>query len=123
MGGIPEMLGIWGGGENYLNFTLAVLGKTVNMMVGHSLNHHGDKRGYAYNFDDLFKNRCVAAYLYGGEELALKFTENHKGNRSHLFRLCQAVIDCCKPHRDLIASKQVIDIHDWAKSWEGQLCR
>lgn len=118
IGGLPKSLGIWGGGENFINFTLAVLGKTVNIMVGDSLNHHGDKRGYSYNFDDLFRNRCTAAYMYGGEELAVKYAANHKGRPSHLKMLCLEVMDECYLQRKMIETRQVIEIREWVKKWK-----
>lgn len=117
-GGWPEELGIYGGGENFLNFTLATLGKTVNIWpTDRPLHHHGEKRGYNWNGDDYSRNRIIATYMFGGEDLARKFTATRKGNRQFLARMCEEIIDKCSDHRAMIALKQVIDIEDWYKKW------
>ncbi len=117
MGGWPGELGIWGGGENFMNFVLAILGKNVWMMNGNSLNHHGDKRGYAYNYLDLFRNRVIAVYLYGGKELAYKFTQGYKGEQVRLQAVYRDIVEKCKDQRELIVSRQVLDIEEWVQRW------
>jgi glycosyltransferase involved in cell wall biosynthesis len=121
MGGIPSEMGIWGGGENFINFTLAVLGKNVWIMPGNSLNHHGDKRGYAYNYDDLYRNRAIASFIYGGEDLVRVFTNHYKGSQEHLHRLMRDIIKKCADHRELVVSRQVKTIQEWIKGWEGKV--
>ena len=70
LGGWPAELGIYGGGENFINFTLATLGYTKHVVPKGCLYHHGAKRGYNWNYNDYHRNRTIAAFIYGGEVLA-----------------------------------------------------
>lgn len=117
LGGWPRELGIYGGGENFLNFTLAVLGKNVHIMPGNHLCHHGDKRGYSWNYDDHTRNRAIANYMVGGVDLARDFIDNRRGSKRVLYRILNDVLDKCRQHRGIIEGKQVITIQDWAKQW------
>jgi len=126
LGGFPAMLGIWGGGENFLNFVLAVTGRNVWICAGagmnHTLNHHGDKRGYSYNYDDLCRNRCVAAYMYGGLEFADLMMDNYKGNPMQIDRLYNQVVrdPANQAQRERIRSQQTISIQEWVKKWQTE---
>lgn len=115
--GWPKELGIYGGGENFINFTMAVLGKSVNIFTEGVLHHHGDKRGYHWFFDDHFRNKCIATYLFGGEELAWTFMKNHKGNPRVLRNILADVFAKCGERRERIKSLQQVDIMEWAKCW------
>lgn len=118
VGGWPRELGIYGGGENFLNFTLAVLGKTVNIYPAEPLFHHGEKRGYAWNYTDLVRNRCVATYIFGGEELARGYINHVKGRPEVLDGIFRDVIARCRTHREMIEAKQRIDIREWVQKWQ-----
>ena len=113
LGGWPVELGIYGGGENFINYTLAVLGKTVNIFPGKQLCHHGDKRGYSWNGDDYVRNRTIANYLFGGVDLARKFVDNRKGSKRVLYNILDNVLDTCKDHRAFIERNQVMTIEEW----------
>jgi len=118
VGGWPEELGIYGGGENFLNFTLAVMGKTVNIWpTDRPLHHHGEKRGYHWNGDDYTRNRIIATYMFGGADLARKFAATRKGNPSVIERMAEDVIDKCAGHRAHIEQKQVMNIEEWYRKW------
>jgi hypothetical protein len=117
LGGWPTELGIYGGGENFLNFCLAVTGKTVNIMPGHPLCHHGDKRGYSWNFDDHLRNKYIATYCFGGEDFLRLFMENSKGNPDAKRKIMQSVLDTCGEHREIIKKNQVHTIQDWWTRW------
>lgn len=116
VGGWPKELGIYGGGENFMNFTLAVLGKSINIMPGEPLRHHGDKRGYYWNNDDFVRNRCIANYMFGGRDLARKFVDGRKGSPRVLNAIYMDVLDKCEVQREMIKAKQVISIEDWIVS-------
>ncbi len=73
LGGFPEELGIYGGGENFINFTMAVLGYKKYVLDGAILHHYGEKRGYHYRYLDYHWNRMIALYLAAGE----KWIENY----------------------------------------------
>lgn len=117
LGGWPVELGIYGGGENFINFTLAVLGKSINIFPGPQLCHHGDKRNYHWYGDDYARNRCIANYLFGGVDLARRFIDNRKGSKRVLYRILNNVLDTCAEHRKLIKDQQVMTIEDWSNQW------
>ena len=119
MGGWPSELGIYGGGENFFNFTQSVLGYKKWIMVGPPLHHHGEGRKYHWYFDDHVRNKCIAAYIYGGKAFARDFMSKSKGNNSVLQKICEDVISKCEPHRSLIKSKQKMTIHEWINQWIG----
>ena len=120
LGGWPEELGIYSGGEHFMNFTLAVLGKTVNIYPTEPLFHHGEKRGYHWYHDDYVRNRTIASYMFGGKALAARFIEHRKGNRQALRRILEDVFKKCSAHRELIKGKQTISIYDWVKQWHAR---
>jgi len=113
IGGWPSELGIYGGGENYINFTLAVTGYKKHIFPGGPLFHHGDSRGYHWYYDDHVRNKMIAMYCYGGKDLVRKFSRNTKGRPETLSKMCEEVIEKCGKHRDIIKKKQVIGIYDW----------
>lgn len=119
LGGWPTELGIYGGGENFFNFTGAVLGYKKWIMPGPALHHHGEGRKYHWNFDDHVRNKCIAAYLYGGKAFATAFMEKSKGNPSVLQNILKDVISKCEGHRNLIKSRQKMTIQEWLKKWLG----
>lgn len=113
MGGWPTELGIYGGGENFINFTLAVLGKQVNIFPAEPLFHHGEKRGYHWNGDDYTRNRTIASYMFGGKELAARFIAHRRGNPAILQNILDDVLEKTRPHREIIAVKQKLSIEEW----------
>ena len=117
IGGWPTELGIYGGGESFINYTLAVLGKKKQIFPPNPLCHHGDKRGYHYIGDDFTRNICIATYIFGGKELALTLMRNRKGDQGVLMSIYQDVIKKCEPHRELIKSKQEMTIQEWLRMW------
>jgi len=117
LGGWPKELGIYGGGENFLNFTMAVLGMKKWIFPHGTLFHHGDRRGYHWIYDDYVRNKIIAAYLYGGDDWAALFTKHAKGRSEVLQNMLTDVKIKCNDHRRLIESQQVQTIHQWAKNW------
>jgi len=113
LGGWPTEFGIYGGGENFINFTLAVLGKSVNIFPADPLFHHGEKRGYHYNGDDYTRNRTIATYMFGGEDLAKRFMAHRRGDPTILQGILADALKKTKPHRELIKGKQKLSIEDW----------
>jgi hypothetical protein len=117
IGGWPLELGIYGGGEQFLNFTLSVMGKNKWIYPKGTLFHFGEARSYHYLYDDYIRNKMIAAYIHSGESWVSLFSSNCKGRPATLSAMKDAVIKKCKPHRELVKSKQVINIRDWAKQW------
>jgi glycosyltransferase involved in cell wall biosynthesis len=68
VGGWPEALGIYGGGENFINYALGTMGVERFVLNSLPLYHYAEKRGYRWNGRDWLRNRMIAAYLVGGEE-------------------------------------------------------
>lgn len=117
LGGWPKGLGIYGGGENFMNFTLAVLGKSVNIFPSPPLYHHGDKRGYSQAWGDLHLNRFIATYIFGGAETLYKYKQTIKGNTKVVNGLAKRAEEAGREHREFIEAKQQVKIEDWVKLW------
>jgi len=118
LGGWPVELGIYGGGENFTNFTKAVIGKKKWIFTGFPMYHHGEKRGYNWNRDDYIRNRCIATYMFGGKPLAMKMIRGTKGRPEVLDKIYNDVITKCASHRAHIKQQQVTDIDSWAAKWQ-----
>lgn len=119
LGGWPEYMGIYGGGENFFGYTLATLGMKRWIFPNGTLFHHGEKRGYSQSYDDTVKNRCIATYLFGGEARARRHIDNVKGRKPVLDQIYNDVITQCKEQREWIKKQQVIDIDSWCDRWSG----
>ena len=123
MGGWPTELGIYGGGENYFNFTGAVLGIKKYIYPHGVLYHHGEKRGYKWNDKDFIRNRTIAVYSYGGYEMAQKFCLEYsvpKGlpyPKHILYSIFRSVVDTCSKLRKFVVEGQVMSIQEWTSKW------
>lgn len=129
LGGWPTELGIYGGGENFINYCLAVLGKNKWIMTTGPLYHYASERGYYYNFDDFIRNRTIATYMFAGEEAAYLFIKNCQGNIEILEKIYQNAVSKTENHRKLIESKQQLDIGEWLIKmkiegmWDGNISK
>jgi len=114
--GFPSSLGIYGGGENFVNYTMAVLGmkKYIYNVKGKTLFHHGDKREYAWNYNDYHRNRLIATYVFGGEKWARKYAANVKGDRKIIDDIYQYAVTENKERREKVKANQIYDIEEWA---------
>lgn len=119
LGGWPEEIGIYGGGEPFVNFSQAVMGMKKWIMVGDPLYHHGTERGYSWNHDGWFRDELIAAYCYGGREFAHKKMRNMDGHPGVKQRLLDSVQHnaSIKRHREHIESQQVMSIEEWVQPW------
>lgn len=117
LGGWPLELGIYGGGENFINFSLGVMGKTISIFPGPPLYHYAEKRGYHWNYTDWVRNRCIAAYIHGGKDFARRFISNVKGRPPVLEGIYHDVLKTCMPHRERIKKQQKISIDDFIAAW------
>lgn len=116
LGGWPKQMGIYGGGENFINYTQAILGMKKWIMPGNSLFHHGEKRRYHYNWTDYQRNRIIANYMFGGEKWAVRWVENSKNKRG-LYTVLTNIIDSLEKQRAHIISSQMTTIEEWLKKW------
>lgn len=121
LGGWPAELGIYGGGEHFINFTLATMGKTVNIFPTNPLFHYAAPRGYHWNYNDYHRNRDIATFMYGGIEMAEKYMMNVKGNKITLAGIYSDIINKCSKHREHVKKSQVIKIEDWVNKWKDKL--
>lgn len=119
LGGWPAELGIYGGGENFMNYTLSVLGYEKWIYPNGYLCHHGEKRGYHWNYDDHIRNRILATYLFGGDTVSNRFISIAKGRPETLKRMLEEVRAKCKGQREHIKARQKMTIDEWVKRWEN----
>jgi len=119
IGGWSPELGIYGGGENFMNFTLSTTGRKKWIYPAGTLFHHGEKRAYHYLYDDYIRNKFVAAYLHSGVEWVTLFSQHAKGRPETLMNFKNDVIAKCYKQREKIKSIQKVNILDWAESWIG----
>lgn len=115
VGGWPSELGIYGGGENFMNYTLAVLGYKKWIFPNGWCFHHGEKRGYHWNYDDHIRNRILATYLFGGQEVGNRFISIAKGRPEVLKRMLEGVIARCQGHRKHIKERAIMSIDEWVQ--------
>jgi glycosyltransferase involved in cell wall biosynthesis len=123
VGGWPVELGIYGGGENFLNYTLAVTGKHKYIYDDNNkyISHFAEKRGYNFNATDYLRNRLIATYIFGGEEKLILCAKHSKGRTETINNIVVDILDKCRSHRELINSIQVIDIDSWVTTVMPQL--
>lgn len=123
LGGWPEELGIYGGGENFINFSLAIMGKNINIFNTKPLYHYAAKRGYNWNHTDFHRNRTIASYMYGDKKLANLYVHNIKGRPEVLDFIYNDIttkISCIK-HRLHISKQQKLTIEEWCTKWSEKI--
>ena len=121
IGGIPTEMGIYGGGEHFLNYTLAVLGYKKWVYKSKSaLYHHGDKRGYSWNHHDYQRNRAIATYMYGGEKILREWLDKcaklRPREKDFIFI---DILKKCVDQREKIRNNQVMSVEEFAHSWRS----
>jgi glycosyltransferase involved in cell wall biosynthesis len=93
IGGFHPALGIYGGGEPYLDLKVQRYGCQVRCHPDFEVYHLTEKRGYAWNNDDLWRNFMIAAYAVGGMEALKPLYRNYERrcneHRPYLDRLIQ----------------------------------
>jgi len=120
MGGWPEELGIYGGGENYMNFVLATMGKSKWVCPVGPLSHFAAPRGYYYNYDDFVRNRAIAVYMITGSlHEAWNYLEHCQGNPETLREIHNSIFKAglseygIMKHQEQLKDHQIIDIRTW----------
>jgi glycosyltransferase involved in cell wall biosynthesis len=118
-GGWPEEIGIYGGGEPFFNFSLAVMGMKKYIWNDGFLYHYGEQRGYSWNHDGWLRDELIASFCYGGDRLAKLRWMFQDGHPEAKKRIWDSVMD--KPsvisHREKIASQQRMEIEEWVEPW------
>lgn len=120
LGGFPPALGIWGGGENWLNFAMAVTGHYCNIYPYGVFQHLGWKRGYCWNQTNLLQNRAVAMYACGGMDWLNAHVNalREKEPREKCDALMEYVPVIADNSRKIIEKHQVKTPTEWAKEWQ-----
>ena len=119
LGGWPEGMGIYGGGENFINYTMSTIGAKKYLSKYGTLHHHGDKRGYSFYWDDYHRNRMIATAIYGGAEMLVRYQEALAGpDNEHTKDLMEEAWKASEKHRAAIGPKQIIDLAEWAEKWK-----
>lgn len=119
-GGWPKLMGTYSGGEQFLNFTMAVMGLRHWIMPGGPIYHHSGRpegRGYAYDYASFLVGHIAASYIYGGEEWVRGMVKHVKGHQSVVQRMLKVVLAECKQQRELVKSQQVMHISEWLERW------
>jgi len=118
IGGWPSRLGIYGGGENYMNFVSAIVGGRKFIYPNGTLHHHGDKRGYHFNWEDYHRNRMTAIHLFADMNWVDLYQKSIGGN-AVTKRLAHEAVKGSLEHKKLIDSIKVMEIEEWADKWKG----
>jgi glycosyltransferase involved in cell wall biosynthesis len=77
IGGWHEKLGIYGGGEPYLDLLVQRYGHHVRMPPDCRLWHLTENRGYSWNSEDLHYNFLLTALVVGGLDYLDRVYENY----------------------------------------------
>ncbi len=115
----PKELGIYGGGENFTNYTMAMIGRDTNIWPFHPIHHFAHTRGYSWNHDDKLRNHMIAIYMYAGEEWLSRFTKHRyttrvpKDRPEVCERMKEDVLLKCKEHREHIKKQQMYTPETW----------
>lgn len=113
----PWEMGIYGGGENFLNYTMAVLGYDINIWPFQPIHHYAYRRGYSWNYDNFQRNRIIASYMYGGEEWADLYIAGRvriKNDKPAVLNaMKEDILENCWPQRAYIKEAQKYTLEEW----------
>lgn len=118
LGGFPKELGIYGGGEHFVNFVMGTLGKEKYIWPARrALYHHGDRRGYNWNSYDYLRNKAIATYLYADAAFLSMYLTSCRGRRELKQKIYHEVLERCSEHRKHLVKRRVIGIGEWVHNW------
>lgn len=120
LGGWSKELGIYGGGESYINWTQSTCGYPHWIHPEATCWHWADKRGYSWNHTDYMRNGMIAAYVVGDDKWLEQQIEAYqkKGNRDHVRNVGEDVRIKCAEDRVLIKSKQTETFDEFIERWQ-----
>jgi len=120
LGGWPTELGIYGGGENFINFTLGVMGYNKWIFPTEPLYHYAAPRGYSWNYDDYHRNRAIATMMFGSRELSEKYLQNIRGHEIQKRMLIMDVLGNEETliHAQSLWKKHTMTIDEWSEQWK-----
>lgn len=119
VGGWPEGMYAYGGGENFMNYALTVTGMKKYIYPDIVLHHHGEKRDYHSTYDGTLFNRLLAHYLFGGKEKLTALLNVSKGRPNVLADMGNAILrsEKYREHRQIIKDNTVIKLDNWVDYW------
>jgi glycosyltransferase involved in cell wall biosynthesis len=113
----PAELGIYGGGENWLNFTMAMIGRDINIWPFNPIHHYAYKRGYGWNYDNFQRNHIIAAYHWGGVEWVDRFIKwkiKTKGDKFEILNeMKEDIMVKCSEQKEHIESQRLYTPETW----------
>lgn len=120
VGGWPKNMGAYGGGENFMNYALAVTGHKKYIYPSVTLHHHGEKRDYHSTYDGTLFNRLLGHYLFGGQEALENLAGVSKGNSDVLKAMVDDILSTIDyvNHRQIIKENTVVPLADWCADWD-----
>jgi hypothetical protein len=122
IGGWPRNFKAYGGGENFMNYALAVCGFRKFIDPNVTCHHHGEKRDYHYTYDGTLWNRMAAHYIFGGDTILLEYLnnliENGKGKPHVLSELGKGVTAAYAGHRNIIEANQEQTLTEFLEYWD-----
>jgi hypothetical protein len=74
--GWPVALGSYSGGEQFINFVGALLGVRKYIIDEGVIYHYAAPRSYDIVYSDVYRNRAIATYLFGGNNLFNLYLDN-----------------------------------------------
>lgn len=121
IGGWPKGMFAYGGGENFMNYALAVCGFEKFIYPFVTLHHHGEGRDYHYTYDGTLFNRLLAHYLFGGLDKLNALLAVSKGKPQVLKMMADDILDNedTQNHRKLIKQNTENDLDEWVDSWRN----
>jgi glycosyltransferase involved in cell wall biosynthesis len=123
MEGYPQALGIYGGGENYMNFALPLLGYKHFVLQTGNLKHLNAPRGYRFDGIDWLRNRLIAAFLIGGNRWAEACMSGMLKAKKASGRSLRGLLEEVVYNSDLIARRDRIEdamkitLDEWIEGW------
>jgi glycosyltransferase involved in cell wall biosynthesis len=108
----------YSGGEHFMNFAPVVMGYKHWLWLHGFLRHQGDKRDYHYTHWGMAWNRAAAVYVWGGEDMLIRYVETGGGVRPDKQKeMITQVVEHCQPWRDKVKDRTVVDIQEWVSKW------
>lgn len=119
LGGWNKELGIYGGGESYINWKQSTCGWSHWIHPECECWHWAEKRGYSWNHTDFVRNSFIAAYCVGGDEFLNQQVELRcqKDRPEVIERLAADIRENCTDDMEFIRNNQIISFNDYIDYW------
>jgi glycosyltransferase involved in cell wall biosynthesis len=121
--GWPSELGVYSGGEYYFNFALAVMGYKKHVFNSKPLQHYAAPRAYEMEYYDIYRNRAIATFLFGGREFFDRYIYYYENSlmgkvsprkMRNIGKEIPTILELANL-REHIRLNTIIDIEDWVR--------